>query len=622
MSKLSDDVLKYLERAHLLAKYRTPDKEVYVGFWSDWGHEVAEVRSTRFQSWLRQWTWRVAGTSLSKADCTKIGQVLESTALHDTHIEERHVYTRVGWHQPGKTLYINLMDDHHRVVKIPAGGEPTIVRQREVPLVFYHGDRARPLPAPQPPANGETLDDILTGILPPGITPQQRVLVTAWLLGALHPTGPYPILALGGEPGSAKSFTCRLLHHIVDPAVPELLSGVMTARDLAVAAKHNYCLAFDNLSKLSKPESDRLCRLATGAGMARRSLYTNDELHALDVKRPVLLNGIGELLTEADVLDRSIQVHLPRLSDDARMAENELWARFEAKLPVLLWFLYRALAVALGQMGTVELPQASRPRMVDFARWVVGAEGALGWEPGTFLAAYEQTRAEAADQAIVASVPVQAVIRWMQERERLRRTTGQAAASVAWNGRAMELDTALRAVVREHGDSTRLAGWPRNANVLKAHLHMAAGPLRRLGLDMGTRTEGKARLHITYITPCGPTAWQTYPTFGGSGLASESASNGDDKGEGEGEVDTSFRAAYAASDPVSAEHRATLRRAGYSDAEVAGLTDRLAALIAQDFLALGRTIRAPQDERLREDLVQGDLDQRQDHGNGQPNVAD
>jgi hypothetical protein len=589
MSLMADTILLRLKEQVTL--YRTPEKDVYVGYQSPWGPEVVASNSKRFYDWMRSQMLGLYQMSVSTGDCKLVAETLAAAALNTPAIEERRVYTRVGWHKESQTLYINLANDLHQLVGIRAGVAPFLVGPDEVPLLFHFADKAKPLPvplgladralpAPQAPADGETgapnetLDALMARVLPPRTKPYQRVLMIAWLLGALHPTGPYPILALGGEPGSAKSFTCRLLRRIVDPAKPDLLSGVTDSRNLAVAAKHNYCLAFDNLGKLDKKQSDILCRLATGAGIARRSLYTDEELHTLEVKRPVLLNGIAEVITEADLLDRSIQIHLPRLAEGDRRPEMELWAQFQASLPAILGQLYRAVAQALANLETVVMPQASVPRMLDFARFVLAAESAIGWEPGTFLQAFEASREEAMEQAITASFPAQALIRWMQGRERAHRATG---APVAWHGTAQELHKELDAIVRKHAKGVPDADWPRKATVLMRHLQTAATPLRRLGLDLERRTETKARLHITYITPKGVTLWQTFPTFAGKGLAHERG----DQGE------TSFRVAYARRDPVTTENRALLQRAGYSDEQVDGLTNQLAREILRAFQQAG-----------------------------------
>ena len=43
------------------------------------------------------------------------------------------------------------------------------------------------------------------------------VLIVAWLLAALRPLGPYPLLAISGEQGSAKTVLSKLLKALIDP---------------------------------------------------------------------------------------------------------------------------------------------------------------------------------------------------------------------------------------------------------------------------------------------------------------------------------------------------------------------------------------------------------------------
>jgi hypothetical protein len=45
------------------------------------------------------------------------------------------------------------------------------------------------------------------------------VLVVAWLLASLRPVGPYPLLAVSGEQGSAKTVLSKLLRALIDPNI-------------------------------------------------------------------------------------------------------------------------------------------------------------------------------------------------------------------------------------------------------------------------------------------------------------------------------------------------------------------------------------------------------------------
>jgi hypothetical protein len=70
-------------------------------------------------------------------------------------------------------------------------------------------------------------------------------------------------------------------------------------RDLFIAASNGHVLAFDNVSGLPGWISDTLCRLATGGGFAVRQLYTDQDEVLFDAARPVILNGIEEIVTRA-----------------------------------------------------------------------------------------------------------------------------------------------------------------------------------------------------------------------------------------------------------------------------------------------------------------------------------
>lgn len=99
----------------------------------------------------------------------------------------------------------------------------------------------------------------------------------AWLFGCFHPRGPYPILILTGEQGSAKSTTARVLRSLIDPANPIARSAPYSEQDLVIAAKHNHVMAFDNLSTIKPAMADALCRIATGGGFGTRKLHSDSD---------------------------------------------------------------------------------------------------------------------------------------------------------------------------------------------------------------------------------------------------------------------------------------------------------------------------------------------------------
>jgi hypothetical protein len=144
------------------------------------------------------------------------------------------------------------------------------------------------------------------------------VLVVAWLLGALRAGGPYPVLALAGEQGSAKTVLSKLLRALVDPSVAPV-------RALPRDDSHSHVLAFDNLSGLPPWLSDTLCRLTSGGAFSTRRLVTDQDEILFVAARPIILNGIEDTFTRPDLADRAILLMLAPIAERQRRSEHVLW---------------------------------------------------------------------------------------------------------------------------------------------------------------------------------------------------------------------------------------------------------------------------------------------------------
>src|SRR5262249_38658689 len=156
-----------------------------------------------------------------------------------------------------------------RAVEIDADGWRIIDRS---PIPFRRA--AGMLPLPEPVAGGSI--DKLRGFL--NIQDDKDfVLAVSFILAALRDRGPYPVLCLAGEHGSAKSTFTATLRKLIDPNSAPLRALSREDRDLFIAATNAHLLAFDNISTLPDWISDTLCRLATGGGFATRQLYSDHD---------------------------------------------------------------------------------------------------------------------------------------------------------------------------------------------------------------------------------------------------------------------------------------------------------------------------------------------------------
>ena len=247
-------------------------------------------------------------------------------------------------------------------------------------------------------------------------------LVAGWLVATLRPDRPFPILALHGEQGSAKSTQAKMLRRMVDPNVADLRPCPREEYDLVLAAKNGWIIGFDNVSEIKPWLSDALCRVSTGIGFGRRQLWTDGDEYLLSVKRPIIVNGIEEVAVKGDFVDRALVLGLPVIEEDQRREEDELWRAFEAAHPVLLGALLDVISGALNDLPGVRLER--KPRMADFARFVTAAEPSLGWAPGSFLVSYGKNRGRAVAITLEASLIVDPLRAFLAESISSRGTRG------------------------------------------------------------------------------------------------------------------------------------------------------------------------------------------------------
>jgi hypothetical protein len=441
------------------------------------GHrETWPIRSKRFRGWLRRRYYEVTGGALSEHAISSELKLLEARAQFDA--PERSVHVRIAEHEPH--IYLDLADEHWGAVEIGPDGW----RVNEYPPVRFRRPAGMlPLPVPQPGGSVEALFPFLNLS-----SRSELVLVVAWLLAALRPGGPYPLLAISGEQGSAKTVLSKMLKALVDPNAAPVRALPREERELMIAANNGYLLAFDNLSNLPAWLSDALCRLASGGSFAVRQLYTDDDEMLFRAARPLLVNGIEDVITRPDLADRSIFLTLPPVADARRQSERELWQQFELARPSILGGLLDLVVHGLRTLPGIALDRL--PRMADFALWAAACETAI-WRPGTFGGAYEANRSIAIETSIEAD-PVAACVREiMAERS-------------SWTGSAADL---LRAGSgwSSSGIPRDRTGWPKNPRALAGRLRRAQTFLRVLGIDITFSREGRAgnriiRMHTTLET--------------------------------------------------------------------------------------------------------------------------
>lgn len=432
------------------------DGTAYMNFWQSNGAEswaeTYAIKTTAGRSLLIRMYVDAFGMPPSSQGLKEGIDALEAQALRTTI----PVGLRTAPHKEG--FAFDLADKRYRRV-IVTPGDWNITHETQP--VFRRGAGVQPLPEPISGGNILKLRDFIN------IDDDDSwALILGWLVYALQPKGPYPILALQGEQGSCKSTIARMLTALIDPNEAPLIPLPKSERDLMVVAKSRRVLAFDNVSSISPDTKDALCRLATGSGYAGRKLYSDSETVVWKACRPIILNGIENYLVADDLADRAISITLPYLPEDRRVRESDLIRDFDRARFEILGALLDAAACAL------EAPTPSKavqlPRMADFAHFAASA--AIAWRSsyGQFLEIYKHNRTNAVERSLDTD-PLARALSSLLEEARL------------WEGTYGELHTTLRdrAVSQDARDAL-----PQKPRGLSARLRRLSPALRAIGITV------------------------------------------------------------------------------------------------------------------------------------------
>jgi Bifunctional DNA primase/polymerase, N-terminal len=446
--------------------FHTPDCEAYASIHVNGHIETWPVRSKGFKDWLMHAFYsRERKPAGNQALQDALAQI-EAQARFDG--AEHPVFLRIA--QIGATLYLDLCNEAWEVVKVTASGWEIVPDPN---VRFRRSKGMMPLPTPKAGGSVELLRPYVNAA-------DERiwVLLVAFLVGAFRPAGPYPVLILEGEAGSAKSTVSKLIRMLVDPSTPVLRAPPREERDLVIGAHNNWLLAFDNLSPLPASLSDALCRLATGGGFATRELYRDLDEVIFDATRPVILNGIDDPASRADLSDRGSVVSLKPIPDESRRPEAELLRSFDRDRPLILGALLDAVSRALRDQDSIRLN--GYPRMADHARWVSAAEPALNWPTGTFLEMDQEQRQDTAAAGLEADEVAGRLVEFLSE-------------FAEYRGTATEL---LGELNRRVPESCRGRAWPKSARTLASRVRRAAPYLRNSGIEIDECKESRTRRRL------------------------------------------------------------------------------------------------------------------------------
>lgn len=398
------------------------------------------------------------GTS-SKGLTSQQMQLAQST-LHGAALngEQRKVHLRIAEYHDA--IYVDLGDGSAGFVRISEEGWEL---RDNAPVTFYRPGAQRSLPTP---AKGGSIDALRSFINV--ASDDDFKLFVGCLLACYRPGVPCPIVNFNGEQGSAKSTATRIFKALTDPNKAPLRTLPKTEDDLVVTAQNSHVLAYDNLSSLSTEMLDSLCRLCTGGGVAKRKLYSDGDEFVLDVRRPIVCNGINDFGERGDFAERSVMLQLASITS-ARRDEQEFWAAFAKAAPKILGSLFDLLASALRNLPRVKVPDP--PRMADYARLLWAAAPALGTTGPELVAAFRANQDRVADQLEddpFAQLLERVITKHGRDEDGARVVVGEPA-------------VVFRKLKQEHDRGEAIHKFPRASNNCSRWLRRMAPQLRRIG---------------------------------------------------------------------------------------------------------------------------------------------
>jgi hypothetical protein len=420
--------------------------------------ETYDLKSRAMRDWLVEGYFAHRGHLPSIRATTGIVGILQARARFLKGAPT--VFVRVAPDRAGGFLsqYLDLGDSCGRAIQIRAKGWSVVNR----PTVRFRRPQGY-LPLPLPRSGGSI------HLLRPyvNLSESDFRLLVAWLTAAIRPVGPYPILTLYGEQGSAKSTLARIIRLLVDPHGAPLLAEPRSARDLMSMADNGWLVAFDNVRSIPNWFSDSLCRLAVGGGCTSGSPSGSDDATFLNAQRPIVLNGIDDFMKRGDLIDRSLFLKLPPIVPADRRAEAEFWGAFKLDYPTILGALLDAAVMGLRGLPGVELSEL--PRMADFALWGEAVCRGLGWPHDAFLSGYLRNRREATAESLEDSPVAAALLHAMPTLEK-------------WTGTCTRLHASLASVIG--AKTAASARWPKTTSLFAGELRRVAPQLRMRGINI------------------------------------------------------------------------------------------------------------------------------------------
>lgn len=434
------------------------------------GSKVYAINSKPCRMWLNKMSFDVYGKILSRSSMTQVMDTLAAQACFDGEqhsLSVRHVMENT-------TLWYDLGAE---AVEINSNGWSV---NTEPPIIFKRFSHQTHQVLPETGGDIRLLLKYVNMV-----DSQDQLLFLVHVIAAFIPGFAHPILIFSGPQGAGKSTPMKAMKKLIDPSEVNGTSMPKDESAFAQSVSHEAFVFYDNLSDMPHWFSDALAKAITGYAFTKRELFENDSDVIYGIQKVFALNGINQVVSRADLLQRSILLSLEALTEQQRRSEDDFWAEFEQDRPKILGAIFDILTQAMKLHQDVKLKKL--PRMAAFTRWGYAIAEAAGFSGEDFIQAYNNNIETQHDEVIEANPVAVAVVRFMQNRD-------------DWNGSPSELYGQLQAIVSKQHLATR-GGWAGSTSALGRDLRRLVPTLKERGIGVGFPKRGNQRnLHLYKIT--------------------------------------------------------------------------------------------------------------------------
>lgn len=428
--------------------------------------EIYHLKTQKFKNWLAKLYWKEEGGGISSNTVRNSLNTLNAIATFDS--PQRTLHNRVCL--VNDSIYYDLSNEKWQVVKINKEGWEIV----ENPELFKRYAHQKSQPWPER-TDAKELLSLLEPFLCFDAEEDAKICIPV-VVSFLVPSIPHFLVGIYGDQGGTKSTFTKVINSLIDNTLVEKLSLPSEKRELVQQLNNRYFAGYDNLSHLPEWASNVFSRAITGAGFTKRKLYTDEEDVIWNFQRTIALNGIGQVVTKSDLMERALLFKMRRPNPFKK--EKAFWSEFNQVKQKILGAMFSVLSKAMGIVETQAIEPPPHLRMVDSIGWCEAISQALGERPNQFIQLYLEKCSKANELTIELSPIGEALRTFIQERE-------------AWTGKASKLLQILDEIGEREHLNVRSKSWPKAPNALTRRLNELKVNFEQSGISIEQSTHDR-----------------------------------------------------------------------------------------------------------------------------------